>query len=242
MNSISDWTRTAMTSNRLIDGGFCIRITRLRVQNSESEVAVQIVFENGEHREQKSLLLTMDQYCELRPVKGEISEEQYEELERASELCMALRCGEHLLSYGSNSVSVLSAKIVKRGFSSKVAAEAAGMLCEMGLIDEEADVRREVEKCVRKLWGGRRIRAHLWSRGFASESLAQLPMLLEQIDFAGNCERLICKHYGGVPEDADERRRMTDRLCRYGYTISEIREAYRALAAVDHNRTRDMGE
>lgn len=231
MNLTSDWTRTAMTHDPFAGGAIKILITRLRAQNSESEVAVQIVLENGEHREQKSLLLTMEQYCELMPVKGEISEEQYEELERASELCMALRCGEHLLSYGSNSVSALSAKIVRRGFSAKVAAEAAERLCEMGLIDEVSDVRREVEKCVRKLWGAKRIRAHLWSRGFASESLAELPVLLEQIDFVENCTRLIQKHYGSIPTDADERRRLTDRLCRYGYSITEIREAFRSIQA-----------
>lgn len=230
MNLISDWTRTAMTNKISAQNGeMTVRITRLRVQNASSEVAVQVVFENGEHREQKSLLLTMEQYCTLKPVKGEITEEQFEVLEQASTLCMALRCGEHLLSYGSNSVRTLTGKIMQRGFSSKTAAEAAEMLCEMGLIDEAADVRREVEKCVRKLWGAKRISAHLWSRGFASESLAELPQLLGEIDFVENCAKLINKHYGGIPADADERRRMTNGLCRYGYTLTEIREACRAI-------------
>ena len=227
MNLISDWMQTSM--NDAMMHPMTVRIARLRVQNANSEVAVQVVFENGEHREQKSLLLTMEQYCEIKPVKGEISEEQYEALEQASELCMALRCGEHLLSYGSNSVMTLTRKIMQRGFSNQVASEAARKLCEMGLIDEVADVRREVEKCVRKLWGAKRISAHLWNRGFASESLAELPALLAQIDFSENCAKLINKHYGGIPEDADEHRRMTAGLCRYGYSIGEIREACRML-------------
>ena len=73
---------TRVTYN-LSDGGIspahgAVRISILRItsQNAGSEVSVRVVLENGEHREQKSLLLTMEQYCEIKPQKGEISEER----------------------------------------------------------------------------------------------------------------------------------------------------------------------
>ena len=229
MNLTSDWTAKMICNDPAESASIRIVITRLRVQNANSEVAVRISLESGEHREQKDLPLTMEQYCDLRPVKGEISEEQYEALERASELCMALRCGEHLLSYAPSSRLMLTRKIMQRGFSNKIASEAAEKLSEMGLIDEAADVRREVEKCVRKLWGAKRISAHLWSRGFASESLSDLGELLAGVDFSENCARLIEKHYGGVPAEESEHRRMINGLCRYGYSLTEIREACRML-------------
>ena len=206
-----------------------ISIIRLVLQNEGSEVSVRLLLENGEHREQKSLLITTEQYCEIKPQKGVISEETYDLLEAASELCRALRGGENILSYGSNSVYRLSQKLMQKGFSREVAQEAARKLCEMGLIDEVADVRREVERCLKKLWGAKRISAHLWSRGFAPESLKELPELLGEIDFPSNCARLIQKHYCEIPTDPAELRRMTASLSRYGYSLGEIREAINSL-------------
>ena len=97
------------------------------------------------------------------------------------------------------------------------------------MIDEERDMRREVEKCLRKLWGSKRISAQLWSKGYAQETMQGLPALLSEIDFAENCASLIKKHYGEVPTDADEHRRMVASLSRYGYSIGEIREAIRLI-------------
>ena len=56
-----------------------------------------------------------------------------------------------------------------------------------------------------------------------------LPTLLEDVDFSQNCAALIKKHYGEVPTDADENRRMIASLSRYGYSIGEIRDAIRLL-------------
>lgn len=236
MISTSDLTQTVTISNTAqslasaAHAPMTITVLRITSQNAGSEVSVRVVLENGEHREQKSLLLTMDQYCEIQPQKGVITEETYDRLECASEFCRALRCGENLLSYGPNSVQILTRKIMQRGFMRDVASAAAQRLCEMGLIDECADVRREVEKCLSKLWGAKRINAHLWSRGFAAESLAELPSILESVDFSKNCAKMIQKHYGGLPTDAAELRRMTASLSRYGYSIGEIRNAMRMLA------------
>ena len=55
--------------------------------------------------------------------------------------------------------------------------------------------------------------------------MAELPALLEDIDFVANCAALICKHYGIPPTQPDDRRRMMASLGRYGYSLSEIREA-----------------
>ena len=206
-----------------------ITVRSLRAQHDGAEVQLQVLLENGEHREQKNLLLTMEQYCTLRPTKGQISEEQYERLEAASELCRALRSGESLLSYGSNSVQMLTRKLMQRGYSRENATAAAELLAARGLIDETRDLRREVEKCLRKLWGQKRISAHLWSRGFAPDALSTLPEVLEDVDFSENCAMLIQKHYGELPEEADDQKRMMAFLSRYGYSLGEIRDAMKKI-------------
>ena len=226
-------SRAARTMNNFSYAhGVTVTVRSLRAQNSGSEVVVGVLLENGEQREQRNLPLTMEQYCELKPARGQISEEQYEQLEEASTLCMALRCGEHLLSYGANSVQTLTQKLMRHGYTKDVSRRAAMKLEESGLIDEERDLGREVEKCLRKHWGSRRIQAHLWGRGFSREAMAGLPPLLEGVDFPAHCAALIRKHYGEVPEDANDRRRMVASLGRYGYTITEIRAALQLVQRV----------
>ena len=206
-----------------------LTVRSLQARNDGAEIAVCVLLENGEQKEERQLLLTAEQYCELRPVRGAITEEEFERLEAAAVLCNAIRSGENLLSYGANSVQLLAQKLMRRGFARDVATEAAQKLQAMGLIDEQSDLRRELERCTAKLWGAKRIRAHLWSRGFGTDAMAELPALLEEIDFVASCTALIRKHYTGVPTDADERRQMIASLSRYGYSITEIREAFAAV-------------
>lgn len=206
--------------------GVTVTVRSLHAQNDGAEIALRILLENGEHREEKRLILTTEQYYEIKPTRGVISEELYERIEDAAQLCMAIRAGENLLSYGSNSVQQLTQKLMRRGYLRDVAAQAAQKLEQMGLIDEQNDLRREMEKCLRKLWGAKRIQAHLWSRGFGSDAMADLPTLLDEVDFAANCAALIRKHYGTLPTDPDDRRRVIASLGRYGYSVSEIRAAF----------------
>ena len=141
----------------------------------------------------------------------------------------AVRCGENLLAFGPNTGQTLIRKIMRHGFTRTESEEAANILLERGLIREDQDLRREVEKCLRKLWGRRRIRAHLYAKGFADEVLADLPELLGQVDFPEQCSLLIRKQYGEVPTDRAERDRMFASLSRYGYSLDEIRDALRIL-------------
>lgn len=206
-----------------------ITVRSLRAQHDGAEILVGVVLENGEHREQKSLLLTVEQYYELKPARGVIDEALYERLEEASALCRAIRCGENLLSYGANSVQMLAQKIARHGYRRETALAAAQKLREMGLIDEERDLQREVEKCLRKLWGSKRIKSHLWSRGFDSEVMSSLNELLAEVDFTNNCAALIRKHYGEIPEERDAQKRMIASLSRYGYSLTEIRDAIQSF-------------
>ena len=226
------------TARGVSDEKTVITIRSLHAQNDGAEVALRILLENGERREDRRLVLTTEQYCELKPVRGVISEERFDVLESAAQLCAAIRAGEHLLSYGANSVQTLTQKLIHRGYLHETAERAAQRLCEMGLIDEQGDLRRELEKCLRKLWGAKRIRAHMWSRGFGTDAMAELPALLEEVDFVANCAALIRKHYGTIPDDADERRRMIASLGRYGYSLSEIREAISSIRESERERPR----
>lgn len=206
-----------------------VEIVGMRASGSGEELKLTVEIRSGEHSETKVLCLTTGQYRELKPVIGEISRTCFEQLEQASRLCTALHCGERLLAYGPNTAQTLMQKLRKRGFTREEACAAVAQLGRMGLIDEESDLQREVEKCLKKLWGSGRIRAHIQSRGFDWEVLSALPDILEGIDFTANCVLLLRKHYGRLPDDPAERRRVIAGLYRYGYTTDEIRRADRLL-------------
>jgi len=233
MRTISTYASPMTENNTQATDALRITVRALRAQHDGAEVQVQLLLESGAHCEQKSLLLTMEQYTALKPRRGVISQEEYERIEAAGELCRAIRSGESLLSFGANSFRTLAMKLTKKGYSREVATAAAEQLLSRGLIDEEKDAQREVERSLRKLWGEKRIRAHLWSRGFGAEAVESALSLLGEVDFAGQCRALIEKHYGDVPRDADEYRRMMGFLSRYGYSVSEIRAAIGALRRAD---------
>ena len=206
-----------------------LTVRSLRAMNEGAEIAVTVALQSGDQSETRVLRLLTEQYCELKVEKGEISEEKFEELEHAAELCGAIRCGENLLAYGANSLQMLSKKIMRHGYTGEVALCAAEYLRDRGLINENEDMRREIEKCLRKLWGERRIRSHLWDRGFDRQTLESVEDVLTEVDFSELCAKLIRKHYGGLPQSTEETRKMTAGLYRYGYKPEEIRRAMRIL-------------
>ena len=211
-------------------GEWRICVRSIRAQNNGEQITVSVSIEDGEHTEMRSLPLTAGQYCELNIKKGDLTEEEFDRLECASRFCTAVRCGENLLSYGANSVQTLARKIMRHGYTREEALHAAKHLEEIGLINEQEDLSREVEKCLRKYWGAERIKGHLWSRGYDRATLETLPALLEQVDFMELCAKLIRKHYGGLPENRDELNRMTASLYRYGYRYDEIKAALRLIS------------
>ena len=206
-----------------------LSILSIRAQNDGAEMEITVLMENGSAQEIRKLVILTEQYGTLKPKKGAISEEQFDALEAASRLCGAIRSGQSALSYGSASVLHLARKIMRKGYAKEDAMAAAERLHDAGLIDEDANLEQEVEKCLRKLWGARRIRTHLWSKGFSKETLDSLPALLADVNFAENCAALLRKRHAALPTDAAERKKLYASLARYGYSPEEIRQAFRLL-------------
>ncbi len=204
-----------------------ISVLSIRAQNNGAEMTVTVSMDNGLTQDIRKLVILTEQYCTLKPTKGPITEEQFDALESASRLYGALKAGQSALSYGSASVLHLAQKIMRHGYTKEEATAAAERLRDIGFINEDNDLTHEVEKCLRKLWGPGRIRNYLWTKGFAKETLEQLPSLLSEIDFSSNCASLISKHYASLPTESKERQKLYAFLSRYGYTQDEIRKGLR---------------
>ena len=206
-----------------------ITVRDIREQSGGDAVAISVLLAAGTRSERRTLVISVSDYAVLKPRKGTVTEEEFEALEAAARLFAAMRCGEKLLAYGANTRLMLVRKIMRHGYSREESETAADRLSGFGLIDEEGDLQREVEKCLRKLWGEGRIRNHLYARGFSREAMETLPEVLSEVDFPGNCRRLIEKQYGALPQSGDEERRMIACLYRYGYRMDDIRTAIRML-------------
>ena len=101
----------------------------------------------------------------------------------------------------------------------------------MGVMNAERDALYEAKKCMAKLWGKRRITSELFSKGYSSESVAAAMRELDRsgVDYTENCRRLMQKRKTAVSDDARERQKIFAAMSRYGYSASEIREAYLSL-------------
>ena len=181
-----------------------IEIKSLRAADSGSVILCEIKICDEDCNEKRTYRLLPEQYKELRLAKGEISEDDLSNILDADELCRALRSGRASLAYSASSEAALKQKLRTKGFSARAAQAAVDRLTNENAITEEDDAAREAEKCLRKLWGQKRISAHLWSRGFASEAIAELSSVLEDVDFSENCAELIRKKYRTPPTDPTE--------------------------------------
>lgn len=206
-----------------------ITVRDIREQSGGDAVAISVLLAAGTRSEHRTLVISVSDYAVLKPRKGTVTEEEFEALEAAARLFGAMRCGAKLLAYSANTRLMLVRKIMRHGYSREESETAADRLSGFGLIDEEGDLQREVEKCLRKLWGEGRIRNHLYARGFSREAMETLPEVLSEVDFPENCRRLIEKQYGALPQSGDEERRMIACLYRYGYRMDDIRTAVRML-------------
>lgn len=206
-----------------------IKILSLKAFDNGNLISIKVEISNGEHTECRDLIILAKQYADLRLTKGEIDEKQFDEIVYLSNICSAYKKGLFLLGYGACSEKNLIYKLKTKGFEEEYSKIAASMLSEHGYINENDDAMREVDKCLSKLWGKRRIISHLYSKGFTNEAIQNAVEYINGIDFIENCERLIRKDHARQLDDATKDvnayRKLCASLSRMGYSFSEIKEA-----------------
>ena len=204
-----------------------MKICLKRVVKTENEPYLSLYFEisDGERTQKRVLSFPEGRYFELKLKRGEVSTELFDLIENESKECEAYRRGVGILAYGANSKKTLERKLRQKGFDGELAHSAVEKLGDQGYIDEKTDAIRLAESCARKLWGERRILAHLREKGYTGEALDLAKEALTEVDFTANCRRFIEKKYGTFPKDKKEAEKAVAALIRYGYTLSQIKNA-----------------
>lgn len=190
------------------------------------EISVSFELRSGGYLQKERFLLSTAQVADLRLRVGECDRVCYDNVEYAARLYAAQKRALQILSYGSCSEKMLCRKLVMKGVDREIAEDAVAELCERGLLDSSASAVREVEKGIAKLWGRRRIAAALYEKGYSDRTVKEAMLTLRQVDEVELCVRRIEKQAGGIPTDPTERRKLIASLERYGFSSSQIREAF----------------
>lgn len=202
-----------------------VRLLSLAERGAE-EISVTFALQQGEHIQKESFLLSTAQVADLGLRVGESDRACYENVEYAAQLHHAQKCALRILGYGDCSEKMLCRKLVQKGISREVAEDAVAELCLIGFLNPTESARREVERCVAKCWGRRRIAATLYEKGYSDCTAKEALRLLSEIDEVELCVRRIEKQGGEIPSDPTERKKLIASLERYGFLSSQIREAF----------------
>ena len=225
-------------------GPLTIEIARITFDSNTGVAYVSFVIRGG-GSEKKTLAIPSEKVGELDLKKGYTDAKTYERVESEAKSFGAYRRGMNILGYGANSKKTLERKLQSRGFDRESAMAAVARLEENGYVDEGEDAYNLAEREIARLSGEKRVYAKLREKGYAPPYPESIEMLVDQTDFTENCVRLIKKKYGtayfekkdSACEDESERerrRKEKDRIVagmiRYGYSFSQIKEAFAILA------------
>lgn len=199
-------------------------------EGAEILLTVKLIDEESGNYEKKKLSLFTEKYLELGLRRGSVIDvNTFDELERISEACRAIKKGSDLLSYAASSKKQLAQKLKRRGFDGARAEEAVDYLESAGMIDERENVRAAVSLSLKKLWGRKRIYCELIKKGYDRSCVSEEVDIIDFEEFVENCKRLIAKRVNDIPSDPVELKKLINFLARYGYSFSEIKAALSAL-------------
>lgn len=189
-----------------------------------------IVYNNT--REEVTVNVLRSEWAELGCGVGDyIDEDTIGDIDICAMVAGAAMHACRLLGYSDSSVRALTDKLRQRGYERDVARRAAEALEAAGYINEKDQIdRRGRMLSERKLHGLRRVVNELYAAGYKRENIRDWADGCD-IDFGEICARAIAKR-GGIPADADEKRKLISYLYRRGFSSDDIKRG----SAAQRNR------
>lgn len=195
------------------------------------DISLKVKLSDAGNFEIKNLVVPPEEWRRLGLAPGRVlSESEFDELESAADFRKAVIKGLELLAYGANSRRAIERKLKMRGHDPEIAARAADYLAEKRYINESSDAQSVLRSGLAKGYGRSRIIMKLREGGYGEEAISEVREQLEEIDFVARCADLVRKKYGSVPADKKAAEKIAASLVRYGYSYSEIKDAFRLLA------------
>ena len=207
-----------------------LKISSVSALNSGEEIRItfECISDDGSKSSCESFVIPSGKYLTMGLAKGECTTELYDDVACLSEVWQATKCGMRILANGACSQKALRIKLISKGFDKSVATEAVLQLEAMGLIREKENAVCVAQGFAMKLWGKRRIASGLYEKGYSSTAIEYALNTLEDngTDYTESCKRLVEKSYSHIPKEQRERGKLIASLQRYGYSMSEIKQAF----------------
>ena len=153
----------------------------------------------------------------------EISEQEYDELEKTVNIRRAYNCAVSLLSRRDHSKKELMRKLKEKGYS-KGAEAAVEKLANSGYVDDERFCRLYASELIRlKGYGRKRVEQELYLKGVDRDIISGV---LDEISFdTDRLSDIIKRKYLAKMTDEKGRQKAFNALLRLGYSYGEIRDA-----------------
>ena len=177
------------------------------------------------------MLVSEEQYARFDIKEGDrIDDERFLKIREEMIFDNARRQAFNILSYGENNRKSLIQKLRAKGFSPDVCEKIADYMEHRGYIDEKKQIGLLCDTYLRKKFGKLKIKSELIAKGYRREDVEEyVSKNLADVDFAENCAYIIENKYYPLPRDSKEIAKMMGALMKYGYTISDIKEAIRIV-------------
>ena len=175
------------------------------------------------------MLMSEEQYARFDIKEGDTIDDDYF-LKIREEMIFdnARRHAFAILSYGENNKRSLIQKLRQKGYSLEVCENIALYMEHRGYIDEKKQIGLLCDTYLRKKFGKLKIKSELIQKGYDREDVEEyVSKHLSDVNFAENCAYIIENKYFPLPKDPKELAKMMGALMKYGYTISDIKEAVR---------------
>lgn len=140
----------------------------------------------------------------------------------------------NILVYASNTEKRLREKLLRKGYSQSDVDTAVDYCKGKGYVNDSSQLIYTAQVMASsKLYGKRRLVVELYKKGFRREDIAALDYDELDIDFPANCAALLCRAAKlRTPQEKREfvpDRKIMGAMVRYGYSVSEVRDAVRFL-------------
>lgn len=152
-----------------------------------------------------------------------VEDETLSTLEHMAEKLKAIKYASYLLGINDKSEKTLRGKLKLKGYSKEAIDAAFEILKKNGYLSDERYCKRTCELMANgKLFGRRRLINELMAKGIPYD-LCVKTVDDAEIDFEENLRTLFDKlSKGKLPSDRDEKKKMSDKLLRYGYSYDEV--------------------
>lgn len=141
----------------------------------------------------------------------------------------AILKGIYLLGYSQSTKKGISRKLIKCGFSKEESEYASQYLEKHGYINEKLQCELLFDTLVnKKLYGKSRVVKELYIKGFSKETINEV-VLESETDYDDICEKRMRKQANKFPLDKKEKQKFISSFLYYGFTISNINNAYKNI-------------